>query len=769
MRILLTNTVLDGRTGTEICTRDFAVGLAARGHAVSVFSPRPGGLAEELRNVGIPVVTRLRDLLEPPEVIHGHHHAETTLATLQFPGVPAIFVCHDRNAWYDTPPLHPQVRRYVAVDHNCLERLRDEAGLPELSIQVIPNAVDLAHMPAPRALPPLPRRALVFSNYVRPGKALDAIFAACAQHGIAVDVAGAAAGSQSNDTARLLSQYDIVFGKARCALEALAAGAAVILFDVAGLGCMVNSATLPETVRWNLGARCLQMEVTQEQVSQQLARYCSEDAALATAWVRRHCSLDAALDAYTALYQTVIDEGMPPNFQPGEAPVIETLARRVGELETQLRGVPPPQFMPPLPRQVTGLLRLRAHRPPLSMACRESMTITVTLENHSRERLWSGPPYPVLFASHWRGGEFEGDRTRLTQCVAPGAVHRQGMTIVAPAHPGRYEVELTLVQEGHFWMDTTAEPLVERISIEVTESGKATFDLHRAALFVPFAVLRNAPLAELGFVTDTRPGMLVFLEDARYLPALLEQERIGAVLTTPELAQRVPGHLGLATSDAPRLDFTKLHNYLAANTCFYGDPFATEVNVGADVHPQAFVAASDVRIGPGATIGPHAAILEGSVIAAGAVIEAGAVIGARGFQTTRVGGELVEMIHAGTVSIGEGALVMANAVVARGVFHTATRIGPQARIGNQAFVSHHVTIGACAFIGHGAVINGNVTVGDGAWIGPGATISNDLVVGAGARVSLGATVIRSVAEREHVTGAIAVPHRKALRRAAERR
>lgn len=768
MRVLLTNRVLNGRTGTEICTRDFAVGLTARGHAVSVFSPQPGALAEELREVGIPVVARLQDLPHRPDVIHGHHHTETTLATLHFPGVPAIFVCHDRNAWHDTPPLHPQVRRYVAVDNNCLERLRVEAGLPESSLLVILNAVDLASMPMPRVLPAKPRRALVFSNYARPGPALDAVFSACAQHDIAVDVAGAAMGAQAKDTGQLLSHYDLVFAKARCALEALAAGASVILFDVAGLGGMVHSATLPDMARWNLGARCLQGEPTQERISQEIERYGSADAALATAWVRRHCSLDAALDSYTALYERVIAEDMPANLPSGAEPVIEAMAHRVGQLEGQLRHADPPLFMAPLPQQVTGLLRLRAERPPLSMACRESRTIAVTLENHSRERLWSGPPYPVLFAYHWRGAEYEGDRTRLTQPILPGAVHRQGVTLVAPALPGRYEVELTLVQEGLFWMDATAEPLVDRFSVTVTESGEERIDLHRAAEWVPFAVERNAPLTELGFVSAARAGMLTFLEDARYLPALLREERIGAVLTTPELAASVPSHLGLATSRAPRHDFTKLHNYLAARTDFYGDPFAKEVAIGAAVHPQAYVAEWDVRIGPGATIGARATILEGSVIAAGAVIQAGAVIGACGFQTTRLDGELLEMAHAGTVHIGEGAIVMANAVVARGVFKTATRVGAQARIGNQAFVSHHAHIGRRAFVGHGAVINGNVVVGDDAWIGPGATLANDIAVGAGARVSLGATVIRTVADGEHVTGAIAVPHREALRRAAKR-
>jgi hypothetical protein len=128
MRILLTNLTLATRTGTEIVTRDLALGLAGAGHIPMVFCTDPGAIAEEIRNAGVIVVNELAQLSEVPDVIHGHHHVETTLAMLRFPETPAIFVCHDRLSWHDLPPQCDQIRRYVAVDRNCLERLTAEGG-----------------------------------------------------------------------------------------------------------------------------------------------------------------------------------------------------------------------------------------------------------------------------------------------------------------------------------------------------------------------------------------------------------------------------------------------------------------------------------------------------------------------------------------------------------------------------------------------------------------------------------------------------------------
>src|SRR5690606_24085989 len=107
MRILFTNNTLAHRAGTELYVRDAARELQARGHEVAAFSLELGEVALELTAAGIPVTDDLRALPWPPEVIHGHHQIETTLAALTFPRVPVVSFCHGPRAWQESPCRQP--------------------------------------------------------------------------------------------------------------------------------------------------------------------------------------------------------------------------------------------------------------------------------------------------------------------------------------------------------------------------------------------------------------------------------------------------------------------------------------------------------------------------------------------------------------------------------------------------------------------------------------------------------------------------------------
>jgi UDP-3-O-[3-hydroxymyristoyl] glucosamine N-acyltransferase len=223
----------------------------------------------------------------------------------------------------------------------------------------------------------------------------------------------------------------------------------------------------------------------------------------------------------------------------------------------------------------------------------------------------------------------------------------------------------------------------------------------------------------------------------------------------------------VATTIQPRLVFAQIHNRLA-EMGFYWTDFETVIDSGARVHPSAFVAERNVRIGAGTVVMPHATILERCVIGAEAMVGAGAVLGGEGFQRVRGSDPMLEMRHAGGLTVGRGARCLAGAVVATGLFRSNTELKRDVRIGSQAFVSHDVTVGERTLIGHGAVVNGNVTIGADVWIGPGAVVSSSLSVGEEAFVSLGAVVVRDVAPGAHLSGNFAIPHRRLLRLLADR-
>ena len=276
---------------------------------------------------------------------------------------------------------------------------------------------------------------------------------------------------------------------------------------------------------------------------------------------------------------------------------------------------------------------------------------------------------------------------------------------------------------------------------------------------------RNGPFKNLGFISDTRDESLVFLSDARFGCELLNNRHVSAVITTTLLSALVPELVALASCEDPKTAFARIHNHLCQSD-FYWQDFATEIDTTANVHPAAWIAERNVRIGPRTVVGPRATVLERCEIGEDCVIGAGSILGGVGLQTVNMGDTLLEMQHAGGLRLKNRVHILPGAVVATGLFRQYTQLGDDVRVGARAFVSHAVQVGAASFVGHGAVVNGNVCIGERVWIGPGAVVTHGVEILDHAVVSLGAVVIRDVGAHARVSGNFAEPHRMLLRRMA---
>ena len=298
LRILITMCYLVHRTGAEMFTRDLALWLRRRGHAVTIFATAFGDMADELRHASIACITNVADMAARPDVIIGNTHHETARALLHFHDVPALSICHDRSAEHGRPPQFSQLVCHIAVDENCAERLVHEFGIERERIELIQNGIDLSRF-LPRApLTATPRTALVFSNYASHDAQLDEVRAACAERGLSLDVIGSGTGNHLPDPGAALGRYDIVFGKGRCATEALVTGNAVVMLDPsAGMGEMVTAATVEHARRWNFGRALMTRPITRQNVMAELDKFDAQDAREAAAWMREHGGLDATLTA----------------------------------------------------------------------------------------------------------------------------------------------------------------------------------------------------------------------------------------------------------------------------------------------------------------------------------------------------------------------------------------------------------------------------------------------------------------------------------------
>jgi hypothetical protein len=312
MRILITSFSCATRTGVEVYVRDLAVGLQKRGHVPIIYSPHLGELAQELRSSTIQVVDDLNAIDAPPDIIHGQHHLETMMAVLHFASVPAVYFSHNAFNWLDSPPLFPRVVRYVAVDQDCYDKLVRHHGVPDERVRLLLNFVDLERFKSRGPLPAKPRRALLFCSYAKDDEYLAAVHEACSRTGLQLDVVGLGVGSGSEEPEKLLGQYDIVFAKARSALEALAVGTSVIVYCMKSVGPMVTASEVERLLPLNFGLRAMRRSsspanLTQE-LTREIGRYDSLDAAQVSARVRALSSKETAIDTIGLLYQEVIEE-----------------------------------------------------------------------------------------------------------------------------------------------------------------------------------------------------------------------------------------------------------------------------------------------------------------------------------------------------------------------------------------------------------------------------------------------------------------------------
>ena len=99
------------------------------------------------------------------------------------------------------------------------------------------------------------------------------------------------------------------------------------------------------------------------------------------------------------------------------------------------------------------------------------------------------------------------------------------------------------------------------------------------------------------------------------------------------------------------------------------------------------------------------------------------------------------------VSIGEGTVVMANAVV-----NVGTKIGAHCIINTAAVLDHDNCIGDFSHISVGAKLAGTVSIGEETWVGIGAVISNNIDVCGGCMIGAGATVVRSIKHKGTYVG-----------------
>jgi hypothetical protein len=308
MRVLITNTTLATRGGTETVVRQLARGLQARGHSVMAYSSDLGQGERMLEQDVMPVATDLEKLKVLPDVIHGQHHLDVMTALNALPGVPAVYHCHGA-VWRGFCPKHPRIHRYLAVSKTLKERIAIESGLEPSRIDIVLNGVDLLRFTKVREARPRATRALFYnSRHAGNSATVTAVREAAMRSGLELELLGFHFGSTTDEPHLVLPEFDIVFASGLSALEAMASGCAVVVLGRTSCGEMVRPENFDRYREANFSIATNSDPPSADGIEADLRRYSAEQTSAVTGRIRREAGFEKVVDQLLLTYDEVIAE-----------------------------------------------------------------------------------------------------------------------------------------------------------------------------------------------------------------------------------------------------------------------------------------------------------------------------------------------------------------------------------------------------------------------------------------------------------------------------
>lgn len=279
MRILMTNLFLRDRTGSETATAEIARALRRAGHDIWIYSPNCGRTAEELAQGG-PVTARLDDWKDTRfDVAHVHHNVTFPEIKRVFPELPCVYLCHGWLPPEETPPVDSQIHRYLAVSEETAEKTQRPG------VRVMRNAVDTRLFFSKREIGLKVRKVLAVSNHFK-GYAEPLLAEACKRIGAEYELAGMET-IVCWDMHEKMQEADLVVSLGRGAIEAMACGRAVLVFDHNGGDGLVDKETYSEIRKFNFSGRRYGRRYTVDELidvlsgyRQEMGRFCRQAAFL---------------------------------------------------------------------------------------------------------------------------------------------------------------------------------------------------------------------------------------------------------------------------------------------------------------------------------------------------------------------------------------------------------------------------------------------------------------------------------------------------------
>jgi hypothetical protein len=318
MEIVLATNGLAGIGGSETYLLTVAEQLQRLGHAVTVHAVTGGTMSDAMAGRGIPVAIGERDLPERCDAILVQDAAMAYALADRWPETPQVFRAPSALHEFQFPPqLAGVVAAVVTCSDRMLDHVRSLAG--EREVVRLRHPVDTKRLSPRGEIRERPRRAVLLGNYVS-GRRRELIVEAWGSAGVECVTVGIH-GTPEAEPASAIAAADIVVGKARAILDAMACGRAAYVLDIAGGDGWVTEDRYPAMEADNFAGQTTDWSV--ERLADDLAGY---DPAMGQAnrdlVLAHHDAADHA-QALVALFRR-----LSPRAEPATGPLRE-LARLV--------------------------------------------------------------------------------------------------------------------------------------------------------------------------------------------------------------------------------------------------------------------------------------------------------------------------------------------------------------------------------------------------------------------------------------------------------
>jgi hypothetical protein len=270
MQIVIGTHSLAGAGGTETYTVTVADHLQRLGHDVWLHSRELGRASDAADRLGVRVA-REEELPAQPDVVLGGDAAVACELALRYPEVAQVFVCHSDAFDLQLPPQLPGLVAAAVVLYDRVDERVRALAEPVPEILRLTQPVDLDRFKPGRPLPARPRVAMSLGNYAH-GERVELLRRACRRAGIELRHVGVL-GEGERPSDQVLGEADVIFGKARVIVEAMACGRAAYVYDHNGGDGWVTAATYAQLAADNFGGQSFPAPVEEDRLVADLAAY----------------------------------------------------------------------------------------------------------------------------------------------------------------------------------------------------------------------------------------------------------------------------------------------------------------------------------------------------------------------------------------------------------------------------------------------------------------------------------------------------------------